>query len=321
MDTVGGRRRRLAVGEKQRGADKLWRIAATPLPTPQRKPDWIRVRLSSSPKVEALRAVLRRHRLASVCEEAQCPNLGECFSAGTATFLVMGDICTRRCAFCDVAHGKPLALSPEEPAKLAAAVAEMGMSYVVITSVDRDDLSDGGAAHIAACVRAVRERCAGIRVETLVPDFRNCMERALPLLVAAPPDVFSHNLETVPSLYRSVRPGARYRHSLSLLAEHRHRCPKVPTKSGLMLGLGERIEEVREVLADLRRHEVEMLTLGQYLQPSRHHLAVQRYLLPEEFVDLERMAHQLGFKQVASGPLVRSSYHADRQAGLAAAAG
>ncbi len=319
MDSVAGRRRRLAVGEKQRGADKVWRIAATQLPAPRRKPDWIRVRLTASPKVAAVRAVLRRHHLASVCEEAQCPNLGECFGAGTATFMVMGDICTRRCAFCDVAHGKPLPLSSEEPDKLAAAVAEMGLSYVVITSVDRDDLPDGGAAHIAACVRAVRARCPGIRVETLVPDFRNCMERALPLLTTAPPDVFNHNLETVPSLYRSVRPGARYLHSLSLLAEHRRRCPEVPTKSGLMLGLGERAEEVREVLAELRHHGVEMLTLGQYLQPSCHHLAVQRYLPPEEFADLEHTAQQLGFKQVASGPLVRSSYHADRQAGFAQA--
>ncbi len=318
MGSLRGRHQRLAVGEKQRGADKVWRIAATPLPAQRRKPDWIRVRLSTSPKVAKVRAVLRRHRLASVCEEAQCPNLGECFGAGTATFMVMGDICTRRCSFCDVAHGKPLPLSADEPAKLAAAVAEMGLSYVVITSVDRDDLTDGGAAHIAACVHAVRQRCPGIRIETLVPDFRNCLARALPLLTAEPPDVFNHNLETVPALYRTVRPGARYQHSLSLLAEHRRLCPTVPTKSGLMLGLGEQVEEIHTVLADLRHHGVEMLTLGQYLQPSPHHLAVQRYLPPAEFAELEVVARQLGFAQVASGPLVRSSYHADLQANLSA---
>ncbi len=278
------------------------------------KPEWLRVRLSASADISRIRQILRHRGLVTVCEEASCPNLGECFSKGTATFMIMGDICTRRCPFCDVAHGRPLPLRPEEPRELAAAIAEMGLRYVVITSVDRDDLPDGGGAHFAVCMSAVREKNPGIRIEVLVPDFRNRMEQALPALLAAPADVFNHNLETVPSLYRRVRPGADYHHSLRLLAEHKRRCPAVPTKSGLMLGLGEEREDVLSVFRDLRLHRVDMLTLGQYLQPSRHHLPVERFVTPDEFKELGDTATEMGFQQVASAPLVRSSYHADEQA-------
>ena len=261
-----------------------------------------------------LKALLREQRLHTVCEEAACPNLGECFGHGTATFMIMGDRCTRRCPFCDVVHGRPAPLDPEEPARLAETIALMGLSYVVITSVDRDDLRDGGAGHFMACIRAVRERVPEIRLEILVPDFRKRVDRALALLSEAPPDVFNHNLETIPRLYRQVRPGADYTGSLVLLKRFKQQHPTIPTKSGLMLGLGESLEEVKEVLQDLRAHECDMITIGQYLQPSRYHLPVTRFVPPEEFQQLGDYGKALGFKNIASGPMVRSSYHADLQA-------
>ncbi len=279
-----------------------------------RKPPWIRAKAPTDPKVLALKALLRDKRLHTVCEEAACPNLGECFAHGTATFMILGDRCTRRCPFCDVAHGRPAPVDPEEPHHLAEAVASMGLSYVVITSVDRDDLPDGGAAHFAACIRALRRRVPGPSIEVLVPDFRKRLDLALERLREAPPDVFNHNLETVPRLYRRVRPGADYQGSLRLLRRFKEHHPAVPTKSGLMLGLGEEPAEVRRVLQDLREHGCEMLTLGQYLQPSRFHLPVERFVTPAEFQDLGNAARDIGFSRVASGPLVRSSYHADRQA-------
>jgi lipoic acid synthetase len=278
------------------------------------KPDWIRVRIPASPKIAQIKEQLRKHKLASVCEEASCPNLGECFSNGTATFMVMGEICTRRCPFCDVAHGKPKPLDENEPRELAQAISEMGLRYVVITSVDRDDLKDSGAQHIANCITETRHYNPGIKVEVLVPDFRGRMRAALDILEKTPPDVFNHNLETVPRLYKQARPGADYQWSLDLLKQYKARQPDVPTKSGLMLGLGETKEEVMQVLQDLRAHNVEMITLGQYLQPSRNHLAVQRFVHPDEFEELRLFGEALGFKQVASGPMVRSSYHADKQA-------
>ena len=278
------------------------------------KPPWIRITLPRGDEVARIKRLLRSARLNTVCEEASCPNLPECFGQGTATFMVMGDLCTRRCPFCDVAHGRPMALDPHEPASLAEAVAALGLRFVVITSVDRDDLRDGGAAHISACVAAVRSRCPDITVETLVPDFRGRMERALDAIDAAPADVFSHNLETVPRLYRKVRPGASYEWSLSLLARFGERHPRTPTKSGLMLGLGESRDEVVGVMRDLVAHGCRLLTVGQYLQPSPHHLPVARYVPPSEFDELAARGREIGFAHVASGPLVRSSYHADRQA-------
>ena len=310
------RRNVLVSGEKLRGADKVRRIPVKVIPTTElpQKPDWIRVRIPVSPRIAHIKEKLRRHKLASVCEEASCPNLGECFSNGTATFMIMGDICTRRCPFCDVAHGKPRPLDPKEPAGLAAAISEMGLRYVVITSVDRDDLKDSGAQHFADCISATRRLNGDIRIEVLVPDFRGRMEIALNILQTTPPDVFNHNLETVPRLYRQARPGADYQWSLDLLAAYKQRRPDVVTKSGLMLGLGESNAEVRDVLRDLRRHDVDMITLGQYLQPSKEHLQVERFVHPSEFDALRVFAEELGFRQVASGPLVRSSYHADKQA-------
>jgi len=313
-----GSPRRVVQGEKLRGADKTARIPVKIVPTETlpRKPDWIRVRVPASPEVARIKEILRRNRLASVCEEASCPNLGECFSGGTATFMVMGEICTRRCPFCDVAHGRPNPLDPEEPRLLAEAIAEMGLRYVVVTSVDRDDLRDGGAGHFAACIRETRARNPDIRVEVLVPDFRGRMEPALEALAAEPPDVFNHNLETVPRLYLQARPGSDFEWSLDLLQRYKQRCPGVLTKSGLMLGLGETNEEVVEVMHRMREHDIDMLTLGQYLQPSRHHLAVSRFVHPDEFAEFGRTAESLGFLSVASGPLVRSSYHADKQVDL-----
>lgn len=303
---------------REKGADKVAgipvRVEAVP-GVPARKPAWIRVKAPSGPEVRRVRALLRRQRLHTVCEEAACPNLGECFSLGTATFLVMGDVCTRRCPFCDVAHGRPEPLDPEEPAHLAQTVALLGLRHAVVTSVDRDDLRDGGAAHFAACIRAIRAASPGTRVEVLVPDFRGRLELALETLAEAPPDVFNHNLETVPRLYRAVRPGADYGHSLELLRRFGAAHPAVPTKSGLMLGLGETRAEVEAVLQDLRVRGVTLLTLGQYLQPTRHHLPVTRYLDPTEFAELGEFARGLGFRNAASGPLVRSSYHAEEQAG------
>jgi len=308
-------RRRVVQGEKLRGADKVAHIPVKVIDGEQSppKPDWIRVKVPAGPEVSRIKQLLRRHRLASVCEEAQCPNLGECFSGGTATFMIMGEICTRRCPFCDVAHGRPNPLDADEPRQLAAAIADLGLKYVVITSVDRDDLRDGGAAHFADCIRETRATSPGIRVEILTPDFRGRMDVALDLLAAEAPDVFNHNLETVPSLYAMARPGADYQWSLTLLQRYKQRRPDVLTKSGLMLGLGETREELLQVLEDMRAHDIDMLTLGQYLQPSRHHLPVSRYVHPEEFEEYRQVAEQLGFRAVASGPLVRSSYHADQQ--------
>lgn len=310
------RSRRPAQGEKLRDADKLEKIPVKVIATDQllRKPDWIRVRVPASPEVERIKKILRKNGLASVCEEASCPNLGECFSGGTATFMIMGDICTRRCPFCDVGHGKPNPLDPNEPRHLAEAIAEMRLNYVVITSVDRDDLRDGGAAHFAACIREARALSPNLQVEVLTPDFRGRMEEALREFEAEAPDVFNHNLETVPRLYRQARPGANYKWSLKLLQEYKKRRPDVLTKSGLMVGLGETKEEIFQTMEDLRAHDVDMLTIGQYLQPSRDHLPVDRYVHPDEFAEYEARAAELGFTHAACGPLVRSSYHADKQA-------
>ena len=310
------RRNVLVEGEKLRGYDKVRRIPVKVIPTTElpSKPDWIRVKIPASPKISHIKQKLREHKLASVCEEASCPNLGECFSNGTATFMIMGDICTRRCPFCDVAHGKPRELDVNEPRELAVAIKEMGLSYVVITSVDRDDLKDSGAQHFADCITQTRYFNPDTQVEVLVPDFRGRMDIALDILQQTPPDVFNHNLETVPRMYRQARPGADYQWSLDLLKAYKARCQDVVTKSGLMLGLGETKEEVKEVLKDLKAHEVDMITLGQYLQPSKNHLKVERFVHPSEFDELREFGEALGFKQVASGPLVRSSYHADKQA-------
>ncbi len=306
----------MSLPDKLRGADKVARIPVKiePTVTPARKPPWIRARNPASPNVARLKAILREHRLHTVCEEASCPNLGECFGHGTATFMIMGDICTRRCPFCDVAHGKPGPLDGEEPENLGRTIAAMELKYVVITSVDRDDLRDGGAGHFVACIQAVRRLSPQTRIEVLVPDFRGRMDVALALMEQAPPDVFNHNMETVPRLYRQARPGADYAWSLRLLQRFKEMCPDVPTKSGLMLGLGETLEEIDVVMRDLRAHGCDMLTLGQYLQPSRHHLPVARYVTPDEFRQLGETAEQMGFRNVASGPMVRSSYHADLQA-------
>lgn len=281
-----------------------------------RKPPWIRVRLPAGDAVGALKLKLRDRQLVTVCEEATCPNIHECFSKGTATFMVLGAICTRRCSFCDVAHGRPNPPDPREPEQLAATVRDMGLRYVVITSVDRDDLRDGGAGHFAECIRQVRAASPGIHIEILVPDFRGKgrMERALELLAAAPPDVFNHNIETVEALYRNVRPGADYQWSLDLLARFKQQHPHIPAKSGIMLGLGEQLDQVLQTLQDLRRHKVDLVTIGQYLQPTPHHHPVLRYWTPEEFADLGTRARAMGFTHVACGPLVRSSYHADSMA-------
>ena len=309
-------RNKLVEGEKHRGADKVRRIPVKVIPsdTVLRKPDWIRVRIPASSEVGRIKNILRTRKLASVCEEASCPNISECFSHGTATFMIMGESCTRRCPFCDVAHGKPRALDKDEPRQLAEAVAEMKLKYVVVTSVDRDDLKDSGAGHFADCISELRAHNPNTRVEVLVPDFRGRMEIALEILSNCPPDVFNHNLETVPRLYKKARPGADYQWSLALLKQYKQLNPTVLTKSGLMLGLGETLDEVREVMRDMRAHDVDMVTLGQYLQPSRDHLALERYVHPDEFAELARDAKALGFSHVASGPLVRSSYHADLQA-------
>lgn len=289
-------------------------VKIEPTVTPLRKPAWIRVRSWATPEVARLKQVLRANHLHTVCEEASCPNIGECFGKGTATFMIMGDVCTRRCTFCDVAHGRPAALDAEEPLNLARTVKAMGLRYVVVTSVDRDDLRDGGAGHFVACIRALRALSPQTRIEVLVPDFRGRMDVALGLMNDAPPDVFNHNLETVPRLYREVRPGSDYRNSLALLQRFKQAQASVPTKSGVMLGLGETPEEIQAVMRDLRAHGVDMLTVGQYLQPSRFHHPVVRYASPEEFAQLEAYGYEIGFQHVASGALVRSSYHADQQA-------
>ena len=306
----------LPIGKKLRDADKVRHAENHLIASDQmlHKPDWIRARIPSGANVQRVRSILRERKLVTVCEEASCPNLGECFSGGTATFMIMGDICTRRCPFCDVAHGRPKPLDVDEPRLLAEAIAELDLRYVVITSVDRDDLFDGGAAHFAACIRETRKLNPATTIETLVPDFRGQLDIALNIIADEPPDILNHNLETVPRLYKSVRPGAIYEHSLLLMQRFAAAQPAVPTKSGLMLGLGESREEVVAVLKDLRAHGVLMLTLGQYLQPSKAHLPVQRFATPAEFDELAETAKQLGFAQVASGPMVRSSYHADQQA-------
>ena len=307
---------KVVAGEKLKGAEKVARIPIKVQKTETllRKPEWIRAKAPAHPEVKRLKKILRENKLFTVCEEASCPNLGECFGHGTATFMIMGEICTRRCPFCDVGHGRPLALDVNEPQNLANTIQAMGLKYVVITSVDRDDLRDGGAQHFADCIRLTRELNPNIKVEVLVPDFRGREEVALNILSQTPPDVFNHNLETVPRLYKEARPGATYQGSLDLLKAYQKACPDVPTKSGIMLGLGEETSEVIEVLEDMRKHNISMLTLGQYLQPSVHHLAVKRYVTPEEFNRLHDLAKEMGFDQVASGPMVRSSYHADLQA-------
>lgn len=279
-----------------------------------RKPAWIRAKAPSGKGVANIRSILRENNLSSVCEEASCPNLGECFSKGTATFMIMGDICTRRCPFCDVAHGRPNPLDQQEPKKLAQTIYQLKLKYVVITSVDRDDLRDGGAGHFVACIKAIRELSPNTKIEILVPDFRGRMDKALEVLSQNPPDVFNHNLESVPSLYKKIRPGSDYLWSLKLLQQFKKQHPNVATKSGLMLGLGETKEQITQVLKDMRKHNINMLTLGQYLQPSADHLAVERFVTPDEFKDYETIAYDLGFDQAACGPMVRSSYHADLQA-------
>ncbi|MDB2589905.1 lipoyl synthase [Candidatus Thioglobus sp.] len=299
-----------------KGESKVSRLRIKPdsQRAPIRKPSWIRIKHPSGSKVAKLKTTLRSQRLFTVCEEAQCPNLGECFNHGTATFMIMGQICTRRCPFCDVAHGKPKVLDADEPQHLAETIEKMQLKYVVITSVDRDDLRDGGANHFKECIDAVRQCTPNVKIEILTPDFRGRVEQALEVFKSCPPDVFNHNLETVPSLYPKVRPGASYEYSLELLKAFKAQHPQVTTKSGLMLGVGETEKQVIDVLKDLRAHHVDMLTLGQYLQPSKHHLAVEAYIHPDQFEKYKVIATELGFSQVASGPMVRSSYHADLQA-------
>lgn len=306
-------------GVKMRDEDKMRLIPVQVIPTEKsemlRKPSWIKIKLPpTTEKIDHIKKTMRKNNLHSVCEEASCPNLAECFNHGTATFMILGDICTRRCPFCDVAHGRPLAPDPNEAEKLGKTIGEMGLTYVVITSVDRDDLRDGGAQHFVDCIDAIRKYSPTIKIEVLVPDFRGRMDVALEILNTSPPDVFNHNLETAPRLYKMARPGADYKWSLELLRKFKVANPNIPTKSGLMMGMGETNEEIVEVLKDLREHNVDMLTLGQYLQPSKHHLPVKRYVHPTEFDELGDIANELGFSHAASGPMVRSSYHADKQA-------
>jgi lipoic acid synthetase len=298
-----------------KGASKVARIPIKIVPSdPKRKPEWIRAKSQGAPEVQRIKQMLRDHDLHTVCEEASCPNLGECFAHGTATFLIMGNICTRRCPFCDVAHGRPDALDENEPNHLAKTIAAMQLKHVVVTSVDRDDLRDGGAAHFSRCISEIRQQSPQTRIEVLVPDFRGRMDVALEILADNPPDIFNHNLESIPRLYKAVRPGSDYQWSLDLIKRFQQMHPEVPTKSGMMLGLGETIDEVKQVMQDLRDHGCRMLTLGQYLQPSRHHLAVERFVSPAEFDELAVAGKAMGFDHVASGPMVRSSYHADLQA-------
>ena len=301
---------------KQKGAAKTSRIPIKVIPAePIPKPDWIRVKAASpSSRFVEIKSILREHRLHTVCEEASCPNIGECFGKGTATFMIMGDKCTRRCPFCDVGHGRPDPLDSNEPANLAKTIAALRLRYVVITSVDRDDLLDGGAQHFVDCIKAVRQASPQTQIEVLVPDFRGRLDRALDILRAAPPDVMNHNLETVPRLYKQARPGSDYQHSLRLLSAFKEQVPNVPTKSGLMVGLGETDEEILAVMQDLRSHQVDMLTIGQYLAPSNAHLPVLRYVTPDQFACFESEAKAMGFDHAAVGPMVRSSYHADLQA-------
>ena len=299
-----------------KGESKVSRLKIKPdsQRKPIKKPEWIRIRHANSSKVNELKKTLRSQELFTVCEEAQCPNLSECFNHGTATFMIMGQICTRRCPFCDVAHGRPMPLDKNEPKHLAETISKMSLRYVVITSVDRDDLRDGGAGHFKECIDEIRKKTPLVKIEILTPDFRGRVNKALNVFSDCPPDVFNHNLETVPSLYPKVRPGSDYEQSLDLLKNFKEMHPNVKTKSGLMLGVGEKQKQVIDVLKNLREHQVDMLTLGQYLQPSRHHLAVEEYITPNQFDEYKMIATDLGFNQVASGPMVRSSYHADLQA-------
>ena len=299
-----------------KGESKISRLKIKPDSErkPLKKPNWIRIRHANSSKVNELKKTLRSQELFTVCEEAQCPNLSECFNHGTATFMIMGQICTRRCPFCDVAHGRPKPLDINEPEHLAETISKMALKHVVITSVDRDDLRDGGANHFKDCIDTIRKKTPLVKIEILTPDFRGRVEKALDICDDCAPDVFNHNLETVPSLYPKVRPGSDYEQSLDLLKNFKERHPHIKTKSGLMLGVGESQKQVIDVLKDLRDHKVDMLTLGQYLQPSRHHLAVEEYISPDQFEKYKMIAYDLGFSQVASGPMVRSSYHADLQA-------
>lgn len=306
---------RKPAGVKETSAEKTARIPIKIIPQPaMRKPEWIRMKVPDSARFQEIKQILRDNKLHTVCEEASCPNIGECFSGGTATFMILGDICTRRCPFCDVSHGKPLPPDTQEPENLGRTIAQMRLNYVVITSVDRDDLRDGGAQHFVDCITAVRTHSPAIKVEILVPDFRGRLDRAIQILTLAPPDVMNHNLETVPRLYKEARPGSDYQNSLNLLKVFGEQHPHVPTKSGLMLGLGETDEEILQVMQDLRNHGVTMLTLGQYLQPSPHHLPVKRFVTPERFRQFEAEATAMGFTHAACGPMVRSSYHADQQA-------
>ncbi len=321
LGSAAGAQLNNAAGVKHRDGGKVSRIPVKVVQAPMlKKPEWIRVKAPTGEHAQRfteIKKILREHKLHTVCEEASCPNIGECFGKGTATFMVMGDICTRRCPFCDVGHGRPNPLDAEEPINLAKTIAAMKLKYVVITSVDRDDLRDGGAQHFVDCIRAVRTHSPTTQIEVLVPDFRGRLDRALGILEQAPPDVMNHNLETVPRLYKQARPGSDYQHSLELLRQFKLKFPKVPTKSGLMVGLGETNEEIEAVLADMRgmgAGSIDMLTIGQYLQPSAQHLPVLRYVTPAEFTALELKAIALGFKHAAVGAMVRSSYHADVQA-------
>ncbi|MCG8434653.1 MAG: lipoyl synthase [Gammaproteobacteria bacterium] len=309
-------RPRPVAGKKLSAQEKMARIPVKIEPTAarQRKPSWIRAKSPATPEVARLKQILRENKLHTVCEEASCPNLGECFGKGTATFMIMGDICTRRCTFCDVAHGRPDQLDKDEPVNLARTIKAMGLRYVVVTSVDRDDLKDSGAGHFVECIQAIRREAPQTKIEILVPDFRGRMDVAIELMNTAPPDVFNHNLETVPRLYREVRPGSDYGHSLELLKRFKQAQPALPTKSGIMVGLGEELEEIFEVMRDMRAHDVDMITVGQYLQPSKFHHPVIRFVTPEEFKEIEIKGYEMGFTHVASGPMVRSSYHADQQA-------
>ncbi len=307
--------KKIELQKKQIGYDKTSRIPIKIVPKPKiEKPSWIKMQLPVAEEYKKLKQLIQKNNLNSVCEEASCPNIGECFSHGIATFMILGDICTRRCPFCDVAHGRPESVDKSEPKHLAEAISKLGLKYVVITSVDRDDLRDGGAQHFADCIKMIREQNTSIKIEILVPDFRGRMDKAIDILITQPPDVFNHNLETIPRLYKNVRPGSDYQHSLNLLKDFKVKFPDIPTKSGLMLGLGESYEETIQVLEDLKKHQVDMVTMGQYLQPTIHHLPVERYLNPNEFETLRQDALKMGFQSVASAPMVRSSYHADKQA-------
>lgn len=303
-------------GIKHKGAEKLARIPVKVVQPEQklRKPEWIRAKIPTGQKFFEIKNILREQKMHTVCEEASCPNIGECFSHGTATFMIMGDICTRRCPFCDVGHGRPNPLDTNEPQYLAESVAKMGLRYVVITSVDRDDLRDGGAQHFADCINAIRNSSPHTKIEILVPDFRGRLDLALDILANNPPDVMNHNLETHPRLYKQARPGADYQHSLNLLKKYKDLMPNIPTKSGIMVGLGETDDEIREIMRDMRAHNVEMITVGQYLQPSKNHLPVLRYVTPAQFKQFEQEAYAMGFTNAAIGAMVRSSYHADVQA-------